>query len=139
MAFPKMGFLDNLKDLVTKGPASMMNERMKESLAHMDEFNKLDRSDPEAMKAYMAQQNAHMLEQLNSNFATRNVVSSENMAHIEQIQNKAMEDSAAMYQMLNEHKVKRAVTGGVPASADSTAHSPFDAPVSSTEWPPRSK
>ncbi|WP_419804519.1 hypothetical protein [Terriglobus sp.] len=108
MAFPKMGLLSNLKDLVTKGPTGMANERMKESLAMADEMNRLDRSDPEAMKAYMAKRNVAAYGELNKHFVTRNVVSDENKAHIEQLQNKAMEDQAEFYQMMKEHREKKA-------------------------------
>ena len=138
--FSEDGVLENLKDLVTKGPAGMANERIKESLAHVDEFNKLDRSDPEAMKRYMAQQNAQVQAQLNSHFMTRNVVSGENMAHLQQLQNNALEDSTAMRQMLNEHKAKQAATGGAAAeSAASAAGGSLHEPAGGTEWPPRSK
>lgn len=117
MPFPKMGFLDNLKDLVTKGPAGMVNERMKEGLAMADEMNKLDRSDPEAMKAYMAKQSAAVYGELNKHFVTRNVVSDENKAHIEQLQNKAMQDQAELYQMMKEHREKKAAeaAAGTPS------------------------
>ena len=108
MPFPKMGFLDNLKDLVTKGPAGMANERIKESLAMADEMNRIDRSDPEAMKAYMAQRNAAVYGELNKHFVTRNVISDQNKAHIEQLQNKAMQDQAEFYQMMKEHREKKA-------------------------------
>lgn len=115
MAFPKMGFLDNLKDLVTKGAAGMTNERMKEGLAMADEMNKLDRSDPEAMKAYMARQNAGVYNELNKHRMTRNVISPENQAHIEQLQNQAMANQAEFYQMMKEHREKKAAEAAAAA------------------------
>ena len=135
MAFPKMGFLENMKDLITKGPAGMVNERMKEGLAQADELNKLDRSDPVAMKAYMARQNAAIGAELNRHFVTRNVVSDENMAHIEQLQNKAMEDQAEMYQMLKERREQKAAA----AAGTGTSATPFETGSNGMEWPPRSK
>ncbi len=135
MAFPKMGFLENMKDLITKGPAGMVNERMKEGLALADEYQKLDRSDPEAMKAFTARQNAGVTAELNKHFVTRNVVSDEHMAHIQQIQNKALEDQAEMYQMLKERREAKAAAGE-PAAASST---PFSGGANEAEWPPRAK
>ena len=115
MSFPKMGFLDNLKDLITKGPAGMVNERMKEGLATAEQYNKLDRSDPEAMKAFTAQANASVYGELNKHSVTRNVISDENMAHIAQIQNKALEDQAEMYAMLKERREQKAAAAAEAA------------------------
>ncbi len=134
MAFPKMGFLENMKDLITKGPAGMVNERMKEGLALADEYQKLDRSDPEAMKAFTARQNAGVTAELNKHFVTRNVVSDEHMAHIQQIQNKALEDQAEMYQMLKERREAKAAAGEPAASS-----TPFSGGANEAEWPPRAK
>jgi hypothetical protein len=113
MAFPKMSLIQNLKDLVTKGPQGMVNERMKEHLASADELMKLDRSDPEAMRRYTAEQNAQIHQQLSSHFG-KDFISPENQANIERIQNQAIENQAAMYQMLNQHKAAQAAKAGAP-------------------------
>ena len=110
MASPKMGIFDNLKDLVTKGPKGMVNERMKESLSMSDELSKLDRSDPEAMRRYTAERNAQVNSVLGSRFG-KNFISPENQTHIEQLQNQAIDNQAAFYRMLKEQQAAKGETG----------------------------
>ena len=111
MAFPKMSLMQNLKDLVTKGPNGLVNERMKEHLASGDELMDLDRSDPEAMRRYMAKKNAEINSTLGSRFG-KNAISDENRDHIERLQNQAIDNQAAMYKMLKEHKAGQAPQDG---------------------------
>ncbi len=115
MAIPKMGLFQNLKDLVTKGPSGMVNERMKESLEDGNELMNLDRSDPEAMRAYMARKNASIDGVLGSLFG-KNPISEKNRAGIEQLQNQAIENQAAIYQMLQERKAAKDAGGAEPTS-----------------------
>jgi hypothetical protein len=111
MAFPKISLMQNLKDLVTKGPQGLVNERMKEHLASADQMMKLDRSDPEAMRRYMAQQNAEIEDRLGGHFG-KNLISPGNRAGIERIQNEALENQAALYKMLGDHKAAQPANDG---------------------------
>ena len=67
------------------------------------------------MKAFTAQANASVYGELNKHFVTRNVISDENMAHIAQIQNKALEDQAEMYAMLKERREQKAAAAAEAA------------------------
>jgi uncharacterized protein YkwD len=119
MVIPKMSFMQNLKDLVTKGSQGMVNERLKEHYASADEVMKLDRSDPEAMRRYTAEQNAKIQQQLDSNFG-KNFISPENQANMERIQAQAIENQATMYQMLNQHKASQTATPEPPPAPPKT-------------------
>ena len=118
MSFPKMSLMQNLKDLVTKGPTGLVNERMKEHLASGDEVANLDRSDPEAMRKYMATKNAEINSTLNSRLG-KGFISDENRAHIERLQTQAIDNQAEIYAMLKQHKA-----GQTAPVDDPTAHRP---------------
>jgi hypothetical protein len=108
-----MSLLQNLKDLATKGPKGLVDERMKEHLASADEMMKLDRSDPEAMRRYTAEQNAH-IEKTLSGASGKNMISDENRAGIERIQNEAIDNQAVMWKMMQEYKAKQPATSEAP-------------------------
>lgn len=116
MAFPKMSLMQNLKDLVTKGPQGLVNERMKEHLAAGDELMKLDRSDPEAMQRYLAAQNEGVDKVLKGRFG-KNFLSDENRSGVARLQQQAMENQAAMWKMLQEKKPAPEVTPEEPPAS----------------------
>lgn len=118
MPFPKMSVFQNMKDLILKGPSGLVNARMSEHQASMDEMMNLDRSDPEAMRQYTAKKNAEINSTLGSSFV-KVLISEKNMAHIESIQNQAINDQAEFHTMLKEKRMEKAASA--PSAPDQAA------------------
>ena len=115
MTFRKMGIFENLKDLITKGPRGMVNERIKEGLSGADSLANLDRSDLEAMRKYVADQNAQVKSVLGRYGV--DYMSAANQSHLEKLQNQAIDKQAAFYQMLQQHQAANNTVGVEPESS----------------------